>query len=62
MLHETIVLKFGMFNPKRDGNRKKIILIKVEISMNADIVITIVIIVYIAMLAEYVINQIKNKK
>ena len=28
MLHETIVLKFGMFNPKRDGNRKKIILIK----------------------------------
>ena len=30
--------------------------------MNADIVITIVIIVYIAMLPEYVINQIENKK
>lgn len=30
--------------------------------MNADIVITIVIIVYIAMLTEYVINQIENKK
>ena len=30
--------------------------------MNADIVITIVIIVYIAMLVEYVINQIENKK
>lgn len=30
--------------------------------MNKDIVITIVVIVYIVMLVEYVIHQIKNKK
>ena len=30
--------------------------------MNKDIIITIVVIVYVVMLVEYVIHQIKNKK